>query len=156
MDLDISIWALFKIALIAIGTYVLLPMFLVLRDYILWNIIDHFIITKSLIAKINAYAQFLVQWNNEFVGNISIDNEKGKTVYRVNDEVVSKEKFDQFRNERDQLQSAMNEAIWYIQRRSNLVGWLLQHYKQDSNNPVKTMHEAANLRAKGNYEQISR
>jgi hypothetical protein len=85
-----------------------------------------------------------------------MNSEDGKTKYWINDEMVSKEVYDNFRNDRDQLQSAMNESIWYIQRRSNLVGWLLQHYKQDSNNPVKKMHEAANLRAKDNYEKINR
>jgi hypothetical protein len=153
MDLTISIGTLLKVAGIAVGTYVLLPLFLVIRDYLLWKIIDNFIITDDLIDKINLYSNYLVQWNNKYVGNISIIKSEGIAHYTINDKEVTSEVWNDFRANRDQLQNAMNKTLWSIQRRSNLVTWLLKHYKQDSDNPIKKMYEASNIRAKEAYEK---
>ncbi|MDH5572125.1 MAG: hypothetical protein OEY89_10190 [Gammaproteobacteria bacterium] len=83
MDLTISIGTLLKIAGIAVGTYVLLPLFLVFRDYLLWRVIDHLIITDDLKDKINLYSNYLVQWNNNYVGKISISKSEGIARYTI-------------------------------------------------------------------------
>jgi len=153
MDFTVSLGTLLKIAGISVGTYVLLPLFLVLRDYLLWQIIDRFIITEDLENKINLYSACLVQWNNEYVGSATIQNTAGIVRYCIDEADVSKEELTSYRENRDKLQSEMNKTIWFIQRRSNLVSWLLKHYKQDSDNPIKLMHEASNLRAKESYEK---
>jgi hypothetical protein len=152
LDFTVSIGTLLKIAGIAIGTYVLLPLFLVVRDYLLWKIIDRFIITEELLHKISLYSNYLVQWNNNYVGKASIQKTPETVRYSINEEEVSEREWNEYRKNRDQLQDQMNKTIWFIQRRSNLVTWLLKHYKQDSDNPIKKMSDAYNLRAKETYE----
>ncbi len=152
MDFTVSTGTLFKIAGITIGTYVLLPLFLVIRDYLLWKIIDRFIITEELQHKISLYSSYLVQWNNNYVGKVELQKNQQTVRFSINEIEVSEEDWNNYRKNRDQLQNEMNKTIWFIQRRSNLVTWLLKHYKQDSDNPIKKMHETSNLRAKEAYE----
>ncbi len=156
MEINLSIWTLLNVALVAVGTYVFLPLFLVLRDFLLWQAIDRFVITEALTSKINLYPKLVTEWNSKFVGNVSVSSGDGKTIYKINEEEVSKESYDEYRKERDHLQGVMNQTIWYIQRRSNLVAWLLRHYKQESDNPIKKMHEAALEREKETNENINR
>ncbi len=153
MEFDVSIWVLLKVALIAVGTYVLLPLFLVIRDFLLWQIIDHFIITSELKHQISLYSEWLFQWNTKFAGKVSIEHSESKTKYFINEKQVEQYDWEKFRTERDSLQEAMNKSLLYIHRRSNLVTWLLKHYKQDSSNPIKKMYEESNLRVKEQYEE---
>lgn len=156
MDLTITFATLLKVAGIAIATYVLLPLFLVARDFILWQIIDHFIITKELLHKLDLYSKDFVQWNSRYVGKVTVEKSQGKVKYLINSNEVTKQEWEEFRQSRDQLQDQMNKTMWFIQRRSDLVSWLLKHYKQDSENPIKKMSDAYNLRAKEAYEAENR
>ena len=153
MDIDITFLSILKLMGAAFITYVFLPLALVCRDFVLWKAIDRFILTDELIHKINVYASFLVNWNTNFVGKVSIESKHNTTKYFIDDEEVKKEKWDAYRKDRDDLQDAMNKTLFYIKRRSNLVTWLLKHYKQESDNPVKKLSDTANLREKELHER---
>ena len=134
--MDITWSAIGKLLLAGLGTYVLLPAILILRDYILWKLVNTFILNEKLRRKVKSLAIFMQLWNENYAKDVKINSENNKTTYFVGGEELTSEEFKSYREKEDKLKSQIEEAQLYIKRKSNFLNWLLKHYKQDATNPI--------------------
>ena len=105
-----------------LATYVFLPAALIIRDYILWKMIDAYILNDNLRKEVRNFARLADNWNSNFTSK--------KTFKDVDKEfhnhMVSSQK----------LRDELNKSKLFIDRKSQFLTWLLIHYKQDAPNPI--------------------
>lgn len=134
--MDISWSVIGKVLIAGLGTYVFLPVFLVFRDFILWKLINTYILNKELEEKIRQYAIYINLWNTKYAIKSKISNIDGETTYLMEGKEVTGEKWNKHHNESENISKLMEKTDFYIRRKSNFLNWLLKHYKQDSSNPI--------------------
>jgi len=142
MDLQISWETIFKLAFAGAITYVIAPALLVLRDLVLWKIIEILILNDKLRLDVELWAS--ARWMIQNVLNkkpgFSLDRKGTPTSYSLDDQNVSKEAFDKYLDERRVYEERVTTLGPKIQFKSNLVSWLLRHYKQEGeSNPVSEL-----------------
>lgn len=145
MELTIGWGTIAKLLLAGIGTYVLIPAFLVVRDWLLWKAIEKFILTDRLRALITMRANDVWYLNNKYNYQRQVKMGQDGSKYYLNDIEVSWEEFNnvnaaiEFHSNRADVAGA--NIVW----KSNLLNWLLRHYKQEGDsNPIVKWEKAAN------------
>lgn len=145
MELTIGWGTIAKLLLAGIGTYVLIPAFLVVRDWLLWKAIEKFILTDRLRALITMRANDVWYLNNKYNYQRQVKMGQDGSKYYLNDIEVSWEEFNnvnaaiEFHSNRADV--AGTNIVW----KSNLLNWLLRHYKQEGDsNPIVKWEKAAN------------
>lgn len=145
MELTIGWGTIAKLLLAGIGTYVLIPAFLVVRDWLLWKAIEKFILTDRLRALITMRANDVWYLNNKYNYQRQVKMGPDGSKYYLNDIEVSWEEFNnvnaaiEFHSNRADV--AGTNIVW----KSNLLNWLLRHYKQEGDsNPIVKWEKAAN------------
>lgn len=121
--MDITWASIFKIMAAGLATYVLLPAALVLRDWLLWHLINFYILNDKLRNEVRRYAYLAQQWNEEFSGKREFHGDE----------------IDQGLNYLKRSQDAQDElqkSKLFIDRKSRFLTWLLKHYKQEAVNPI--------------------
>lgn len=139
MSIEISIWTILKLSVAVLGTYFVLPLVLVGRDKLLWWVIDKYLLTEELRDKIWNYANNTERWNREIVGvgGSSISSKQEEDIkYKIGKNQVPREVWLDYDKKRNKLASNMQDELWFIQKRNNLIKWLLKHYKQDEESPI--------------------
>ena len=134
--MDITWGALGKLLLAGLGTYVMLPAVLILRDYILWKFIKAYILNDKLRQKVKAHAVFVHGWNKDFAYDVKITSKDGEATYVVGEKELSLDEFKLYRQKADKMEKQIEETKLFINRKSNFLNWLLKHYKQDATNPI--------------------
>ena len=71
--MDITWATILKVLIAGIGTYVVFPAALILRDYLLWKFINAYILNETLMKHIREYATIITIWNNNFAVNTFVD-----------------------------------------------------------------------------------
>lgn len=157
MSVEISLGTLFKLAAAALGTYFLFPLVLVVRDMLLWLLIDKFVLTDNVYEKVSRYANDVEVWNRRFAKKWSMNftPEAGLKRY-IDGEEISEESWKQYERERERMEKRIEENRWYIQKRTNLINWLLKHYRQDQDNPIPRWIEKEADRAKKRHEEMEK
>ena len=137
-----------KIGGTGVLVYVVAPALLVFRDLFLWKIIEKFILNKKLINAINVRASAVYELNNHYNKKERLEfGRNGRTVY-LDGEQISEDDYQRYWRRQESLKSKERRAGRSIQWRSNLLNWLLRHYKQHGeSNPVPDMEDEA-------YERI--
>ena len=128
--MDISWSAILKVMLAGFATFVLLPAALIIRDMILWKLINFFILNDKLRMKIRDYALKAELYNEKYSGQHSFDEsqiEKGL----------------KFLTESQKAQDEIQDLKLLINRKSRFLNWLLVHYKQDYVNPINDWKKQA-------------
>lgn len=145
MELTIGWGTIAKLLLAGIGTYVLIPAFLVVRDWLLWKSIEKFILIDRLRALITMRANDVWYLNNKYNYQRQVKMGQDGSKYYLNDIEVSWEEFNnvnaaiEFHSNRADV--AGTNIVW----KSNLLNWLLRHYKQEGDsNPIVKWEKAAN------------
>lgn len=121
--MDITWAAIFKVIIAGLVTYVLLPAALILRDWLLWHLINIYILNDNLRKEVRRYAFLAQQWNEEFAGKREFDGDKF-------DEGLS------YLKRTQDAQEELQKCKLYIDRKSRFLTWLLRHYKQEAVNPI--------------------
>src|SRR5690606_18558788 len=145
MELTIGWGTIAKLLLAGIGTYVLIPAFLVVRDWLLWKAIEKFILTDRLRALITMRANDVWYLNNKYNYQRQVKMGQDGSKYYLNDIEAS---WEEFNNVNAALECHSNRAdvagtniVW----KRNLLNWLLRHYKQEGDsNPIVKWEKAAN------------
>lgn len=135
--MDLSWGSIFKVLVAGLATYVLMPAFLILRDYVLWRAVSTFILNDKLRTKVLSYAAMAHQWNTKYTTVESrMDHTVEGAVYSIGDARVTEEAWLKYQKEVDDLQKRIMETKLYIDRKSRLLTWLFRHYKQETENPI--------------------
>lgn len=134
--MDISWAAIGKILIAGLASYVLLPAALILRDFILWKLINAYILNTKLREAIKRQAILINLWKKTYAVNKNTTLKDGKTTYSINNKSVTKEKMNAHEKDSENVKKSIEENEIYIKRKSNLLTWLLKHYKQDNLNPI--------------------
>lgn len=135
--MDLSWGSIFKVLVAGLATYVLMPAFLILRDYVLWRVVNAFILNDKLRSEVLRYAAMAHQWNTKYVSVESrLEEAEELTVYSINGKHVTEEAWFRYQKEVDDLQKEIMKAKLYIDRKSRLLTWLFRHYKQETENPI--------------------
>ena len=124
--------------------YVVAPALLVFRDLFLWKIIEQFILNEMLITAMNLRASAVYELNNRYNKKEEIEfGRNGRTIYLDRDE-VSEDEYQWYWRRQESLKNKERRAGRIIQWRSNVLNWLLRHYKQHGeSNPIPDMEEEA-------------
>jgi hypothetical protein len=128
--MDITWSAILKVMIAGLATYVLLPAALILRDMLLWKIINVFILSDKLRKKIREYAYSADVYNQKYSGKHDFGENEIESGLS-------------FMAESQKAQDHIQDLRLYINRKSRLLGWLLIHYKQEFNNPIQEWKEQA-------------
>lgn len=134
--MDLTWSAIFKVLSVGLATYILMPAFLILRDYLLWRLVNAYILNNELRRAVFRYAALAHRWNSKHVVESKIDSSSGEVIYTIGGEEVSKDAWYKFQKESDSLQRQISELKLLIDRKSRLLTWLLRHYKQEQTNPI--------------------
>ena len=146
MELSISWSTIVKLMAAGAGTYIILPALLIIRDLLLWKTIEYFILNSKLQMLINIRANDVWHLNNRYnyQRKMTLGNE-GK--YYLDEKEVSQEEFYEVAEAIEFHGNRADKAGATILWRSNLINWILQHYKQDKiSNPIPEWEKRANER----------
>lgn len=136
--------------MVGLGTYVFAPAFLVLRDFVLWKIIKRFVLNDRLHTLIEMRAGDVWYLKHKYNYSRSIRGSTSGTKYLLNEAEVSEEKFKEVSEAISVHERRADSAGAEIAWRSNLVNWLLRHYKQEgTSNPIPQWERDA-------YERVER
>jgi hypothetical protein len=148
MELTISWSAIAKIMLIGFLTYAIYPALMVLRDWALWWLLEKFILDKELrtMIRIRADANWYLQNKYKLNRELKLGAEGAK--YYLEGVEVSEEAYreneDGISFYKNHLEIAAPKILW----RSNLLIWILKHYKFDKDsNPIPKWCKNANEQA---------
>jgi len=132
--MDLTWGAIGKVLLAGLVTYTLLPVCLMLRDYLLWKFIGAYILNSELRSKLKQFVFLANEWNTKYCKQASKDK-NGVSV--IDGKPVSSKEFDQYLSDSDKLSQTINELDLFINRKSSLLDSLLQHFKQQGLNPIQ-------------------
>lgn len=157
MQLEIPWETIFKLILAGAFTFVIAPGLLVLRDLLLWKIIEKFVITNKLQIDMEVWASaqwMLANYLTKRPG-FSLSKDGVPTEYMLDGQPVSEDAFDKYINKRRSYEDKVVKLGPRIQFKINLVRWLLKHYKQESeSNPVQELLDATVARAEESGERM--
>lgn len=144
MQIDISWFALIKVAATGLITYVFMPLILVLRDLALWAAIERLILTKKLETRVSMYANDVWMLKNKYGKSLRIHHSDNGADYYIDESAVAPDDFYSYSSTKDIFTKRAASSAAYIKARSNLINWLIRHYKQDGDaNPIKAWQESA-------------
>jgi hypothetical protein len=156
MDLQISWETLGKLTLAGVGTYVLAPALLVLRDIVLWKVIRRFVLNDKLYRQIQMRANDVWYLNNRYNYSRSIEDSTSGTKYFLNDTEVSEMEFQKISDAISFHGKRADRAAAEIRWKSNLLNWLLRHYSQENSaNPIPNWESEALERVERREQRAS-
>ncbi|MGQ8367433.1 hypothetical protein [Glaciecola sp. 1036] len=135
--MDLTWGAIFKVIIAGLGTYTVLPAFLILRDYLIWKLIGAYILNDDLQSKIKQFVFLTTEWNTKYCKNATRTNKDGIEVYIIDGQPATKGEFDQYLVDMDRVSKLINELDLFINRKSRFLNWMLKHYKQEGSNPIQ-------------------
>lgn len=142
--MDLSWATILKVMVAGLATYVLMPALLILRDYVLWRVVNAFILNDKLWTEVLRYAAMAHQWNTKYTTvEGRMDHIDDDVVFSVGGERISEEAWIRYQKEVDDLQKRIMESKLYIDRKSRLLTWLFRHYKQETENPIQDWKKQA-------------
>ena len=137
--MDITWLSIFKVFLVGIGTYILIPAILMVRDNLIWLFIKKFIINEKFNADLRKYAFLQVQWNERCVSSDAIKGELSQDGFSINGNSFKKDEFGQHFIDFFKVQDELNRLNLVVVRKSRKLDLLLFHYKQIYENPIKSI-----------------
>lgn len=141
-SIDISWATMLKIVTVSIGTYIVLPAFLVLRDLLLHWIIGKLILTKELNILIMVCEGDRWFINNRYNKSTKISYGANSIYCEIDGEPVTKEKFEEYEKGKNFHVGRFEYADSKIAFRHNLLTWLTKHYEQaGGGNPIPRLRE---------------
>lgn len=148
MELTIGWGVIAKVMVAGIGTYVLLPAILVVRDWLLWKAIERFILTSRLRTLISMRANDIWHLNNKYNYERKLEVGPGGARYFLNGIEVDEKQYSDVNSAIELHSTRANSAGAEITWKSNLIDWLLRHYKQEGDaNPITVWEEEASQSA---------
>lgn len=145
--MDLTWGSILKVLVAGLATYVLMPAFLILRDYVLWLVVKTFILNDKLRTEVLRYAAMANEWNAKYAEVESrIDHTDDETVFSIGGDQVTQEVWLKHNKETEDLQKSIMEVKLYIDRKSRLLTWLFRHYKQETENPIPEWKKQAGSR----------
>lgn len=145
---DISWIAMFKIMGAGAFTFVVLPLFLVLRDMLLHKVIGKWILTDKLNSLIGICENKRWFLNNKYNKSNGVSYGSDATTYNIDDKSVTIEEFDVYEKSRSVHSKRFRYADSKIAIKYNLITWLTRHYRQaDGGNPIPSLRASYMLRA---------
>ena len=146
MTIDDLSWSIIvKVLLAGLVTYVLLPLALVGRDFLLWKVIDWFVLNSKLQSRIHMYANDVWYLRTKYNGDmVQGRGDDGTLTYSISGRPVTKQEFERYWNAWEFHDKRAAVSNLYVQRRHNLMVWLIRHYKLDKEeNPIPKWQESA-------------
>lgn len=144
-----------RIVLVGLGVYLLLPLLLALRDFLVWRGITQFLLNQKFRSEVAQYVFLRNKWNAQFAGEYRIDFEKEPTEYFIRDQIVSKDEWEEFDKRSERLSKSLKEKRLFLDRRRMLVKALLKHYRSEDFDPVSSMIKAEQRRLDAKREERS-
>jgi len=135
--MDLTWGAIFKILIAGLGTYTLLPAFLILRDFLLWKLIGAYILNDDLRSKLKQFVFLANEWNTKYCKKATRSNKDGNDVFIIDGQPATQEEFNTYLSDSDKMSDKINELNLFINRKSRFLDWMLQHYKQQGSNPIQ-------------------
>jgi len=147
MDILSLSWASVGKVLTGVGlAYILAPLLLVFRSYLLFKVIEKFLLTSKLNFDIGICESDRWHLNNKYQKkrSIQIPVSDGVTKYEIDGEEVTPEEYENYESGLKMHESRFQFLDAKINARQNLVYWLTSHYKQDGfNNPIPVWRKNA-------------
>ncbi len=130
--MDITWFSIAKVVIAGLITYIFLPLFLMIRDVLLWKVIRQFLLTDKLRTAIKRRSLLVYEWNAEHVVTAVQNSER----FYIDSLPVSEDKFYAYIDRGEYLSQQITSLDLFINSRSQIVGLLLTHYKHSAANPI--------------------
>lgn len=153
--MDLTWGAIGKVMAAGLATYFLLPAILILRDLILWKLVEAFILNEDLRRKLKRYVQIAYDWNSKYAVQSKAQTVGDRTTYTIDGKEVSSEEWFRHFSESNQIGQELRELKFEIDRKARFLRWLLKHYQQDDSDPINDWKrkEFERLNAKNGAEK---
>ncbi|WP_373981596.1 hypothetical protein LN047_09565 [Achromobacter sp. JD417] len=134
---DLITWAnLGKLAVAGVGVYVIQPALLVLRDGLLWKLIDKFVLNQRLDDEIDTLVTSELMLSN-LPKTSSVSWVSGEAVCKIDGKVVTAQEAQDHMNAWSYHGQRVEKANAFVATRRRRIDWILRHYKQpEQANPV--------------------
>lgn len=134
--MDLTWGAILKVIVAGLGTYVFMPLFMAARDFVLWKIINKYILNGALELKVRRYVELKNKWNAEFIGNSRASTNDGNTIYEINGKQVEASDWAAHLEESKRISRELGELTVHIDRKAWFLKLLITHYKQQAVDPI--------------------
>lgn len=114
--MDITWESIFRILAVGMGTYIFLPLLLIIRDMLLWKVITTCLLSKKLRESIKQYALLVHRWNTKYTVKAKHDG----SGYFLGEEQITKAQFSEYLEHMDTTSDKINELDLYIQLKSGV------------------------------------
>jgi hypothetical protein len=135
-SIDITWGAILKLMFAGFGTYIFLPAALILRDWVLQQVIRLFILNEKFEKKISEYGWRQAAWESHFLKSYGSGYRNGVKHYTIGDEEVDESSYFEFSAKQHEAQQKLRHLTVEINNKSALLNWLLKHYKMQESNPI--------------------
>jgi len=122
-------------------SYLLKPLLLLARDYIVWAYIDLRIINKDLSLSADRHALAYLDLTKKYTYLTSIQVDRKVTRYFIGDTEVHKEEFDSYRSFRDSARTRFFKEKQFLNRRAIWLNRLVRHYEQNEKSIIEDIVE---------------
>lgn len=134
--MDISWATIGKVMLAGIGTYILLPAFLVIRDAVLWWAINRYILNGQAQLNVRRYVELRCKWDTKYAGNTRIKSDEHGSKYFIKGNEVAQEEFNRHSSRSDEIRKDLMKLKIDLDRRAKFLKWMLKHYQQEPIDPI--------------------
>lgn len=140
MEISLTFESILKVTLVGVASYIFAPAFLILRDLVLWFIVQRVIITKKLKADVTIWAD-AKGIEDEFIERLKgaqrIDNGEGGVHYQIGGTECSESEYKEMVHEKQRVGEIRVTLQPNINFKEKLISWIFKHYEQtESANPV--------------------
>ncbi|MGM0951340.1 MAG: hypothetical protein ACQEW7_00025 [Pseudomonadota bacterium] len=137
MEISIAWTTILKIIATGALVYVIVPALLVLRDALLWWVLERSLVNSTLEKAIIDRSNVLRLLKGELSLAETIVGSGDDIEFYLDDKRVSWDEFEKYSSRRDSVINRLQRAEALIVRRKKIIDWFISHYKLTSmSNPI--------------------
>jgi len=148
MPIEISWATIGKLVIAGLATYVLLPLALVVRDWLLRKTIQKIVLTQNCKKKITELAWLERQLDKHYSQPSGGGWKDGEEFYRIGEKIVPQHEYLKYCGKQHEIMSRLKILELELHNRSSVMAWVFHRYKQAEPNPVPQWVEEARERFK--------
>ncbi|MFZ8816709.1 hypothetical protein ACI8EP_11920 [Klebsiella michiganensis] len=130
MELTISFSTIIMACLSFMGVYILMPIVLIGRDYVVMLISEKFIVTEAFWQDIADLSRDKVNYNIMYGSkNFRWEESEGEVKYFWGENEITENDYNHHQKNKSMLLNSMNTLNYRVQSRMNICVWVERHFK---------------------------
>lgn len=123
------------------------PLFLVLRDWAAWWLVERYVITDKLVRAVRKRESVRKSLQSQYSFDTSEKAVDGKPVFEIDGKEVSKKEYQTYRDDKQRLEESFDLRDSFIRGRIIFADKVTRHFSQHPENPVLALCRAIEQRS---------